>query len=242
MTVDIWWADLKTGAALADIVMTPEEKGRETDFLTQAARLQYRVSKTLVRCVLSRYTGIAAQHLSFEVSPQGKPNLTAADGLAFNVSHAGDLIVCAVSHDAQLGIDIESRGSGVDMRAITAHYCSVAEREFLWGATDAEPFYKLWTLKEAYAKACGQGLQLPLADIEFDLSGEVPRLNAAPDPLAAEGAWHFICHAGTGYVLSLAVKCPGQCPRLRFLPARGLIDGADYPRGARSVPEFLAQA
>lgn len=240
-TVDVWWADLNAGAALADIVMAAEERRKERDFRTEAARLQYRVSKTLVRSVLSRYMAVAPQHLGFEVSPEGKPYLTTTSDLVFNVSHAGSLIVCAVSRGMQLGIDIECQGAGVDIRALAAHYCSAAEREFLAGMADREPFYKLWTLKEAYAKACGQGLQLPLADIEFDLSDTTPRLIVAPDTKGAGGAWHFICHTGARYVLSLAVKLSGKPPRLRFLPAGGLINGTGDICRVRSVPDFLAR-
>ncbi|MDP2228613.1 MAG: 4'-phosphopantetheinyl transferase superfamily protein [Moraxellaceae bacterium] len=239
-TVDVWWADLTAGAALASVVLTQEERRREQAFRTAAARQQYGVSKTLIRCVLSRYIGLEPRHLEIAVSPEGKPFLATATDLVFNVSHAGGLIVCAVSRALQLGIDIEWRGGNVDMPALAENYCSASERELLAGTVEAEPFYKLWTLKEAYAKACGQGLALPLADIGFDISDTTPRLSAAPGNADAEGDWHFACHASAGYVLSLAIRCfSARRPRLCFLPASGLINGTDEACLASAVPDFL---
>lgn len=99
-----------------------------------------------------------------------KPRLKGAKGVEFNISHTKGLVVCAVA-DRALGVDTEQ------IRPFKAglmrRVCSGAERSFVMaGRSEAERrerFFRLWTLKESYAKAIGRGLAFPLGDITFSL-------------------------------------------------------------------------
>lgn len=112
---------------------------------------------------------------AFLTSPNGKP--FAPDGsLRFNLSHSGTWAVCAVS-ESDIGCDVEK---------IDPAHTNVAKRFFTAAenaqldeaATETERvrrFFRLWTLKESFQKATGQGMHLPLSDFSVTL-GEPSRI------------------------------------------------------------------
>ena len=99
-----------------------------------------------------------------------KPRLKGAKGVEFNISHTKGLVVCAVA-DRALGVDTERIRPFKE--GLMRRVCSESERGFvLEGRSEAarqERFFRLWTLKESYAKAIGRGLAFPLGDITFSL-------------------------------------------------------------------------
>lgn len=109
---------------------------------------------------------------TWEVMAQAgtKPYLEGAGGVEFNISHTEGLVVCAIG-DSVLGVDTERirpfKGS------LMRRMCSEAERSFVMSAASEterqERFFRLWTLKESFAKAIGRGLAFPLGDITFYL-------------------------------------------------------------------------
>ena len=77
----------------------------------------------------------------------------------FNISHAGEYVVCAISDQGRLGIDIEL------IKAINiSDFNQYMETEPL----SYKEFYEIWTIKEAVIKADGRGLSIPLLDIKLD--------------------------------------------------------------------------
>jgi 4'-phosphopantetheinyl transferase len=130
------------------------------------------VTRALARAGLSSYRpDVAPETWEFRASPLGKPAVTgpaAHVGLGFNLSHSHGLVVCALTDGVTVGVDVEWRGRKLfapDMPEMGDGYFSLRERAALLAAPAAargEYFFKLWTLKEAYLKALGSGLDTPL--------------------------------------------------------------------------------
>lgn len=121
----------------------------------------------LVRHILSGVTGHAPEQLHFLRGPYGKPHSADHPAVHFNLSHAGDYAVCAVS-DGAVGIDVEQTGKCE--RMLARQFFHQREADFLDSLPESlypEFFFRLWTLKEAYLKYRGTGLSAALNSVSF---------------------------------------------------------------------------
>ena len=102
----------------------------------------------------------------------GKPYFPGHEGLHFNLSHSGDLALCALD-SAPVGVDVQIVREW--RPGLPARVCSGAELDWLEGQPDLwSAFTLLWTLKEARAKESGRGLTFPIRDIRVPLPGNGP--------------------------------------------------------------------
>lgn len=152
-------------------VLSPDEVRRADRFVFRRDRNHFIVARGTLRTILARYLPLRPADLVFSYSPLGKPALALeANGecLRFNVSHAGDFALYAVTDGRRVGIDIEQvvperAEEGVARLVFSTHENQVLQ--MLSGSERVEAFFSYWTLKEAYAKALGMGLQLPLTGL-----------------------------------------------------------------------------
>src|SRR5262249_12645966 len=150
------------------------EEQRMRRFRFDEDRRRYLLGRGLLRLLLGHYLELTPDLLRFDYTPFGRPHLAA--GLApqlleFNVSHSGELILIAVAAGRSLGIDVEQIRADVEVKAIAARFFSPSEQEALGRLAEGqqvEAFFDCWTRKEAYIKAKGDGLSLPLD--QFDVS------------------------------------------------------------------------
>jgi 4'-phosphopantetheinyl transferase len=190
--------------------------------------------------VLSRHAPVAPHVWRFGRGARGKPFVAspARTGLAFNLSHSGGLVICAVTVGRRVGADIEDLRRAVADRAIAARFFSVEERSALMALPTTERrhrFFALWTLREAYLKARGIGLALPLEQFEFSVEGQRPRLLALPAAARDDPArWDFRqLRIAPAHVASLAIE---RHPRRRHvLRLRHLDRFHTEPRAGLSV-------
>ena len=125
-------------------------------------------SEAFFRKVLGNHLGLAADRLRICLSAHGKPFLEGHSGIHFNISHAADAIVCAVS-DRPVGIDMEKKRK-VNLRIINRFFAENERAFVLAGHNDQdERFTQIWTMKEAYVKYTGKGLAESFE--EFDVLG-----------------------------------------------------------------------
>lgn len=176
--IDIWLANYQEWddeSALARLhpLLSHDEHQRRARFHFHDDRLRYLVTRAMVRTVLSRYAPVAPVAWRFTVNPYGRPAIaaghTAASGLAFNVSHTQGLIALGVTRHAALGVDVESL-HGPARPELAEHWFSQTENTDLRLTPPAARglrFYEYWTFKEAYIKARGMGLSLPLDQFSF---------------------------------------------------------------------------
>jgi 4'-phosphopantetheinyl transferase len=183
--VHVWRAHLDQDASQIDSYLSTlsiDERARADRFYFQRDREHFVVAHGMLRAVLGLYLNTPPQCLSFVYSPYGKPALdseSGADAIRFNLSHSDGVALCAVARGREIGIDVE-RIRSLDVEQIAAQFFSqreIATLETLPLDLRRHAFFLCWTRKEAYIKAKGEGLSIPLD--EFDVSlipGEPPAL------------------------------------------------------------------
>ncbi len=164
--------------------------------------------------ILSRYTDIAPEQLQFTYSAYGKPALAEATGgttLRFNLSHSAGLALCAVTHNREIGVDIEGMRTISELRQISKQFFSANESAVLLALPEhiqPEAFLTCWTRKEAYIKAKGEGLSMPLNCFDVSLvPGEPAALLATRgDPNEASRWLLRELFPGPGYLAAIVVE------------------------------------
>jgi 4'-phosphopantetheinyl transferase len=125
---------------------------------------------------LSKYTGTPPGQLSFNYNAYGKPEVVERCNdvpLRFSLSRSEGLVVCAVTLNNDIGIDVEDTKQPVEAVDIAAHFFSETEKQSLLKLPEASvtrEFFRYWTLKESYIKALGVGLSLSLDSFSFDIA------------------------------------------------------------------------
>lgn len=173
-----------------------------------------------LRQLLSSVLGMAPENLEFAAGPHGKPHLAGAaagSGLHFNLSHSGDVGLVGWAQGRDIGVDVEVWRPMRDEAALVHRYFSTAEiaaYEALPAASRTEAFFNCWTRKEAYIKAVGRGLGLPLDSFDVSLdSGSGARL-LRPSALCDDGRQWSLAAPLFAPRLSLAVVLAGPDVRV----------------------------
>ena len=149
-------------------IMSASEHERAQKFMR--GKESYIASRWLQRKVLARYLDVAPQELEPLRSDKGKPYLPHSD-MHFSLSHSGHWAVLAVGKAELLGVDLESIRSARNLPGIAQHYYhpnEQAQMQSLQGSAQADYFYRLWTLKEAFFKALGTGISAGLEKVAFE--------------------------------------------------------------------------
>lgn len=215
--VHLWRVDLAAVAAGEQRwtqVLSEDERTRAARFHFSRDRQHYTATRALLRIILSSYLGADPNELRFRYSDKEKPSLIsepAENVVEFNVSHSGTIALLVFARGHALGVDVEQMRRDFDHEAIAARFFSENERHQLAALAPGERhsgFFRCWTRKEAYVKAVGTGLSLPLH--QFDVSLEPGEENALlrTRPDGAEAAlWSMReIPAGDGYVAALCVR------------------------------------
>ena len=196
-------------------LLSPEEAERYGRFRHERSRREFLLARGMARTVLASYTGVAPAELRFQADGFGKPTLLAPTSdprLHFNISHSHGLIVCAATLGRQVGIDVEDGGRRVEFLDLAERYFAPAEVAHMHGLPETDrraAFFAIWTLKEAFVKAIGQGLSFPLDSFAFEL--ELDRLLRFQPPATLPGSWRFVQFEPTPrHRGALAVECNGR--------------------------------
>jgi len=124
-----------------------------------------------VRSILAGYLGADPDSLALAYGPHGKPELAgtfATSGLRFNASRSGRLGVLAVARGREVGVDVERIDPRRALGPIADQLFAADEAAELRALPEEgriRRFFELWTVKEAYAKALGVGLSVPLSQL-----------------------------------------------------------------------------
>ncbi|WP_052887883.1 4'-phosphopantetheinyl transferase family protein [Thermogemmatispora carboxidivorans] len=227
--VHIWCASLALSAArMAELatVLTLAEQEHAARFRSAQARQQFVAARAILRLILSHYLGQPPQQLRLRTNPWGKPELDSEPAslqsmLTFNLSHSEALALYAVADGRAIGIDLEYLRPlpGAELEQLAARYFAPAEYQALLSLTDEEKlpaFFRCWTRKEAYVKARGQGLSLPLDAFEVSLAPDSPaRLLASAEEPDAPQRWSLLAiEPAPAYTAALAVE--GHIERVAY--------------------------
>jgi len=179
-------------------LLSPGERDKQRRFHFERHRRQYLVSHALVRLTLSRYVPVEPQAWSFVTNEYGCPRV-AGEGspwLRFNLSHTEGMAMVAVARDVDVGVDVEDALRTGETVGIADRFFAPSEvraLRALEASRQRERFFEYWTLKEAYIKARGMGLSLPLEQFAFELEpGASPRIVFDPRLKDEPEAWQFV--------------------------------------------------
>jgi 4'-phosphopantetheinyl transferase len=217
--VHLWFTaqdELQDPALLAryDALLNDEERARRDRFYFARHRHEFLVARALVRGTLSRYVPqVQPARWTFSHNEHGRPELAGPlpTDLRFNLSHTAGLMLLGVVRRRDIGVDVEDAERKVTCDAIADRFFSPAEvRDLLEldPVGQRQRFFHYWTLKEAYIKARGKGLAIPLDSFSYAVrAGEPLGLSvAAAQPAAAASGRLALLQPTPRHVAALAVR------------------------------------
>lgn len=160
-------------------MLSQDEKERAGRYHFQKDRDQFIVARGSLRIILGLYLSRRPELLRFRYSRFGKPDLAEPEfsELCFNLSHSHGLALLAVTRRREVGIDVERVRPQVVDEGIAERFFSpreVATLRALPVEQQPDAFFNCWTRKEAYIKARGEGLSLPLDMFDVSLTTGEP--------------------------------------------------------------------
>lgn len=203
-------------------MLSLDERKQWQRFKFEKHRHTYLVAHALVRSALSRYGGIEPAAWEFMRNNYGRPDVSHPEdwrSLRFNLSHTTGMVAVIVAWDREVGVDVEwidrpNLGPGIANRFFSPQ--EVSDLRSLPEETQQKAFFNYWTLKEAYIKARGMGLSIPLDQFSFRIRPDEPiGIAFAPELEDDPNSWYFERHTPTrSHTLSLALRSQ-NCEPLR---------------------------
>lgn len=204
--------EVETAARLT--ILSDTERARADRFRHDEARTAFVAARSWLRRILAGYTRVPAQRLRLDEMPLGKPFLAhprSDPPIAFNLSHSGELAIVAVAAGMAIGVDIERiRPVPADVVAGCLAPGEAASLAAMPSRLREEAFIRGWTRKEAYLKATGIGLDVPLSTVSVSLEpSEARLLTVQSDPEEAPH-WRLAdLRPAPGYCGALAARRHG---------------------------------
>jgi 4'-phosphopantetheinyl transferase len=200
-SVKLWWAsidDFDASFESFESDLRADERGRAARFRVDEARRRFVLGRVLLRRQLGATLGVEPADLVFESGRRGKPGLAAPDlrrAVGFNLSHSGPIVALVIAH-TEVGIDVERLRRVPDADRLARRFFSRAESDSVLGLTGAardRAFLRVWTQKEAYLKATGVGVGMPLREVETEPDPDAPpRLVAISGDRVEARRWRLI--------------------------------------------------
>ena len=198
-------------------LLSDEERARAQRFLAPLHRDRFIAAHGVLRRLLGAQLRHDPASLEFSAGAHGKPRLAGvhqASGLEFNLSHSGNLALLGCAWGRELGVDIEMCRSLGDEAALVRRYFSPAEQHAytsLSPAARTAGFFQCWTRKEAYIKAVGRGLGLPLDSFDVSLGDGVPAQLLRASAEEASRQWSLAAADVGPAACAAVVLAAGQC-------------------------------
>jgi 4'-phosphopantetheinyl transferase len=199
--------------------LTPDERARSARFQFERDQQRFIVAHGMLRDLLGRYLQTHPGRIRFVYNAFGKPDLSPEFGnrLTFNLSHSAGLALIAIASASNVGVDVEYIRTRCDYADIARHFFSAAEVDYLMALPRhlcAEAFFSCWTKKEAYLKARGEGLAIPLNGFSVPLTTDrahTPEgLYVASKDMVPAKRWSlYALRPAPGYAGALAIEGSG---------------------------------
>jgi 4'-phosphopantetheinyl transferase len=228
-TVKVWHASIADFTNRARIEralawLEPEERDRHARFRGDDDRRMFLLGRLMARVLVGQHAGVAPDAWQWREGPHGRPEVAApATPVRFNLAHSAGLVVCALATGRDVGVDVEDLARRPIEPALVRRYCCAAEiADIEARPADArhDRFLVYWTLKEAYLKARGLGISVPLAEICFTVDDDRAQVAFVHSLAGTDTRWAFHLTRPTGRHL-VAVATPvvdGAQPRVEVAP------------------------
>ena len=247
--LQLWFAypadmPMRDGVPTCVGMLNEDERKRLDAFRFDEHRQEFGTTRALVRTALSAQCAVKPADWRFVTNEWGKPEVEAPRELEFNVSNCPGLVVCLIAWGYAVGVDAESFARAAEILELREQVFSLAELAQLEALSPAEKPQRalaLWTLKEAYTKARGIGLSIPLRKFSFLFDdADAIRLELDTELNDASGRWQFCLLQQAGHRLAIVTEgaAPAELELWEVRPAHGV------PRrlGTRAVEWFPAAA
>lgn len=219
--VHVWRASLDLDAPSfhrLEQTLRQEEHERAGRFVSEGDRRHFIAARGILRNLLGRYLECPPESVQFSYGSNGKPAISrsgSAHPLRFNLSHSHGLVLIGIAQEREVGVDVELIRPEVPGEDIASRYFSETEFEELSNlpmGMKAGGFFRCWTRKEAYIKARGGGLHIPLKSFTVSLKTSAPEVLHSPDHIE----WCLqSLEPRSGYVGAVAAE--GKEIRVRLL-------------------------
>jgi 4'-phosphopantetheinyl transferase len=196
--------------------LSEDERRRAARFAFPELRQRFTAGRGLLRTLLGRYLEIPPEKIEFSYNGYGKPDLcgpAAATGLHFNLAHSAGLALLGVCQGRRIGVDLEAIRDNVKCEDLADRFFSPDEAAAL--RLLAQPdrraaFFHCWTCKEAYIKALGRGLSLPLDSFDVNIHPSQPaQLLATREEACEVVRWQAVALSpAIGFAAAMFVERP----------------------------------
>jgi 4'-phosphopantetheinyl transferase len=189
----------------AHALLDAEERDKAGRFVFEEHRRLYTLAHGMLRRVLGAALNQPPEAIRFSIGEHGKPSVA---GIEFNLSHTDGCVVVAIGRDP-IGVDVEHWDRGTDILGVCDRFFAKSEAAALRALPEhaqRERFFRYWTLKEAYIKARGMGLAIPLGDFAFDLAGEQIQIAFAPQLIDDPMRWRFAQMIQDRFIIAVATS------------------------------------
>ena len=218
--VHVWQATLDQAPSRIQSFLNnlaADERAKAERFYFDRDREHFIVARGVLRAILGRHLNRGPESLSFCYGSHGKPALagdTDQDAIRFSVSHSSGVALYAVTRGREVGVDLERIRFDVAVAEIAERFFSrreIAMLRALPTELQCQAFFHCWTRKEAYIKARGEGLSLPLDQFDVSLVPGEPAalLGTRQDPSEASRWSVQELFPAPGYAAALAVEAHG---------------------------------
>lgn len=193
--------------------LSPEELLRASKYRGDNLQNNFIINRGLLRAILAKYLPTNPHEIEFNYQSKGKPFIINSNPnqIKFNLSHKNKYTIYSICNN-DLGIDIEAIRSNINVEDIAKRFFTAHEYNKLCrfsAAKQLEYFFQLWTAKEAYLKAIGEGLSGGLNSINLskkdnDKTWRIEINNLSPEE---NKMWQIITfNVVPNYLASLAIK------------------------------------
>jgi len=227
--VQVFVADARAIGADRDRVadalrwMPASERARFDQFRHDEDRMMFAVGRLMARTLVGRALSVDPAAWAWREGPHGRPEIDqAGTDLRFNLSHSAGLVICALARGREVGVDVEDLARRAPDPAIVPRYCSPVEADDVRAHGDRwrDRFLTYWTLKEAYVKARGVGISVPLSEISFTLGAQGAQIGFTGSLAGTDARWAFhLWHAGAQHLAAVAAHAEdGVAPAILVQP------------------------
>lgn len=215
--VHLWCSSLLLNSRALNrlkLTLSADELERANRFHFRNHQCSFIVGRGILRSIIADYLQTRPKEIRFRYNAHGKPSIADVSShseINFNLSHSHGLAVYAFTRRREIGIDIERLRSNLSFQKIAKRFFTTEEFENLNSLPHDEyidGFFGLWTQKEAYIKAMGTGLSIPLNRFSVTVKkDQTVRVNEIRIKSNEEGSWSILSlKPKRGYVGALAVE------------------------------------
>jgi 4'-phosphopantetheinyl transferase len=197
-------------------LINEEERAQMARFRFERNRLEFLATRVLLRTALSDRHQLPRESWRYRQNAWGKPAVEPDCNLRFNVSNCAGLVVCVTAEGAEVGIDAESHERAATIAGLAGEVFSSLEQDQLRSLKPElreDRALSLWVLKEAWIKAHGMGMSLPLKCISFifDESGCI-HLELAEDlKKESQRPWRYALLDHSDHRIALVAETLSPC-------------------------------